>query len=185
MIEEQRRMTDAAEIPPLPHRPVDGHKGTFGRVLIVAGSRGMSGAACLAGCGALRGGAGLVHMACPESIVTTVASFEPSYLTIPLPEDGAGRCSAVAGPVLAEQLGAVDVMAVGPGLGQSEDLVELVCDWYRNLEIPLVIDADGLNALSIRHKSFADHAGPRVLTPHPGEFSRLVRSDINSLAQLA
>ena len=152
-------MTDSAGIPPLPQRPADGHKGTFGRVLVVAGSRGMSGAACLAGCAALRGGAGLVSVACPESIITTVAAFEPSYLTIPLPDDGAGRSSAAAQSVLAERAATVDAMAIGPGLGQSDELVDLVCRLYRDLEIPLVVDADGLNALSARPKSMTDHSG--------------------------
>lgn len=175
-------MTDATGIPPLPPRPSDAHKGTFGRVLVVAGSRGMSGAACLAGLGALRGGAGLVYVACPESIVATVSAVEPSYLTIPLPEDSAGRCFAEAQSALLERIGSVDVMAVGPGLGQSPELVSLLCHWYRELRIPLVVDADGLNALSSRPDSLADHAGPRVLTPHPGEFARLTGAAVADIS---
>src|SRR4051794_29160064 len=86
-------------LPPLPLRPESGHKGTFGKVLIVAGSRGMSGAAALAGLGALRGGAGLVTVAIPGGILPIVASIEPSYLTHPLPEDEQGR---IGRPALAE-----------------------------------------------------------------------------------
>src|SRR4029450_253809 len=83
-------------IPALPARPAERHKGSFGSVLIVAGSRGMSGAACLSGLGALRGGAGLVTLAVPAGILPIVASVEPSYLTVPLPEDSQGRISGAA-----------------------------------------------------------------------------------------
>jgi NAD(P)H-hydrate epimerase len=80
--------------------------------------------------------------------------------------------------VLAERAAAVDVMAIGPGLGQSGELVDLVRGLYRELETPLVVDADGLNALSARPESLADHAGQRIMTPHPGEFARLIGTEI-------
>ncbi|MGQ0633710.1 MAG: NAD(P)H-hydrate dehydratase [Planctomycetaceae bacterium] len=156
-------------------RPDESHKGTFGRVLIVAGSRGMSGAACLAGLGALRGGAGLVQVATPVGILPVVAAAEPSYLTAPLPEDSAGRiCGRALREILAlaEQSTAV---AIGPGWGQSADLCDLARELYATLAIPLVVDADALNALARAPGSWpqAQQGAQRLITPHPGEFSRL------------
>jgi NAD(P)H-hydrate epimerase len=166
---------------PLPSRPVDGHKGTFGHVLIVGGSRGMSGAAALAGSSALRGGAGLVTVAAPESIVSIVAAIEPSYLTLPLPEDDGGRIAATALPLIDERAAHCDVVAVGPGWGQSGDLSQLAADLYASLNKPLVVDADALNALARQPDILSRHPGPRVLTPHPGEFARLTGSDAKSV----
>ena len=168
------------EIPAAPVRPADGHKGTFGRVLVIAGSRGMSGAACLAGQGALRGGAGLVFLAVPEGILPIVAGFEPSYLTIPLPDDADGRITGGAQEPLESPVEQADVIACGPGLGQSEDLAALAGWLYASVPKHLVVDADGLNLLArtpeILSQLPASESGPvpRILTPHPGEFSRLI-----------
>ncbi len=161
-----------------PARPADGHKGTFGRVLIVAGSRGMSGAASLSGVAALRGGAGLVFVALPSGIQNVVASYEPGYLTIGLPEDSlTGQLSEDSVADVLTLAETKDVVALGPGLGAgagTRSLVQQLCLTYRR---PMVIDADGLNVLAeqLRSGSLSDQnlSGPRVLTPHPGEFSRL------------
>ncbi|MCA9024997.1 MAG: NAD(P)H-hydrate dehydratase [Planctomycetaceae bacterium] len=161
------------ELPPLPDRPEDGHKGTFGRVLIVAGSRGMSGAAILSGTAALRSGAGLVYVAAPEGIVPIIAGYEPSYLTIPLAEDESGRIAESSLNELAERIKAMDAVAMGPGLGQSDGLERIVKDIYEQTSQPMVVDADALNLLSRSCDQLSSHAGPRVLTPHPGEFARL------------
>ena len=162
---------------PFPDRPADGHKGTFGRVLIVAGSRGMSGAASLAGLGALRAGAGLVYVACPLEIQAIVAGYEPSYLTIGLPADAAGRIDCAAYNSLAPSIAGKDAIAVGPGLGNCDATRRLVQQLFAEIDAPLVIDADGLNVLADEFRSGAIHdvaiRGPRILTPHPGEFSRL------------
>ena len=162
-------------LPPLQLRPADGHKGTFGRVLIVAGSRGMSGAACLAGLGALRGGAGLVTLAVPCGIVQTVGSVEPSYLTHPLPEDADGRIDGrLARELIIEKLHSIDAAAIGPGLGQSDALRELVIDLYRTMDLPMVFDADALNLLApLESVPPRTVSATRILTPHPGEYSRL------------
>lgn len=168
-------------LPPLPERPADGHKGTFGRVLIIAGSRGMSGAACLCGKAALRGGSGLVFVATPQSTQPIVAGYEPSYLTIPLDEDEAGRIDAAALAVLLERSRGMDAIAFGPGLGQSMGLMLLVCELYRSLEQPMVVDADGLNLLAKSRDRLGEHAGPRVLTPHVGEFARLTGLSIGEI----
>jgi NAD(P)H-hydrate epimerase len=169
------------EVPPLPARPVDGHKGTFGHVLIVGGSRGMSGAAALAGCSALRGGAGLTTVAAPASVVPIIAAIEPSYLTLPLPEDDDGRIASTALPAILKRCESVDVVAIGPGWGKSADLRQLAATLYTQLGRPLVVDADALNALARRPDLLNQHAGPRVLTPHPGEFARLTGSDTKSV----
>jgi NAD(P)H-hydrate epimerase len=163
-------------LPDLPPRPPEAHKGTFGHVLVIAGSRGMSGAATLAGRGALRGGAGLVSLAVPEGLLPIVAAAEPSYLTLPLPEDAAGKISAEGSGALLARAGRMDAVAIGPGLGQSKGLRQLTALLYTELWAPLVVDADALNLLSAGQEPFARHNGPRVLTPHPGEFARMTRS---------
>lgn len=170
------------ELPELPARKTDSHKGSFGRVLLIAGSRGMSGAACLSGLGALRGGAGLVFVAVPSGIVSIVAGSEPSYLTIPLPEDEAGRLDASATETLQDEVAKPDVIAIGPGCGQSQAVTDIVTWLYRNIDKPLVVDADGLNALATLD-ALPTAAGPRILTPHPGEFARLTGTDIKTVQQ--
>ena len=172
-------------LPPLPPRPEQGNKGTFGKVLIVAGSRGMSGAACLSGLGALRGGAGLVTVAVPSGILPIVAGMEPSYLTVPLAEDSSGRIGAAASREILELASSNTVVACGPGWGRSADLQNLALTLYTQLPQPLVIDADGLNALSRLSGGLptTDIPGPRVLTPHPGEFARLIGSDAATVQQ--
>jgi len=166
-------MKRITELPPFPARPNDGHKGTFGRAMIIAGSRGMSGAAILSGLGALRGGAGLVYLAIPDSILDIVAAYEPSYLTLLQEDDDEGRLSAEAEEVLLEQADEMSAVAIGPGLGQSDDLESLVESLYQNLSVPMVVDADGLNNLMDSKSLLEKPASPRILTPHPGEFSRL------------
>src|SRR5438477_13030798 len=110
-------------LPMLSPRPADSNKGTFGRVLVVAGSRGMSGAAVLCGGAALRGGAGLVRVAVPEEVLPIVAAANPCYLTALLPQDEHGRLAAAAEAELIGLAQANDVVAVGPGLGQSEEVL--------------------------------------------------------------
>lgn len=169
--------------PPLPQRPSDGHKGTYGRVLIAAGSVGMSGAAALAGLGALRSGAGLVTLAVPSSLVPVVASLEPSYLLLPLPEDAGGRTGDGAEDELRRAAAAATAMAIGPGWGRSVLLEGLAASLFETLECPLVVDADGLNALAAAGALDVNCSPPacRVLTPHPGEMARLLGSDVLSV----
>lgn len=175
--------TPALNLPLPPTRPGDAHKGTFGRVLIVAGSRGMTGAAALAGQGALRGGAGLVYVAVPESCVPIVAGIEPSYLTIPLPESSTGRLGRGAADCVNNAAPGMTAVAVGPGLGSSRGVEQAVLSLYRELPQSLVVDADGLNVLARRRGSLAGPAGPRILTPHPGEFARLTGRETSEVQQ--
>lgn len=165
------------QIPEVPLRPADGHKGTFGRTLLIAGSRGMSGAACLSGLAALRAGVGLATVACPVGIQSIVAGFEPGYMTIGLPEDVEGQLSFGTIDGIFDAVDGMDSVAVGPGLGSSPDVTEVVRRLFAETPCALVLDADGLNSLASgfregRWKSYS-FAAPRVLTPHPGEFARL------------
>src|SRR5260370_1396652 len=114
------------ELPHLKPRPADANKGSFGRVLVAAGSRGMSGAAVLSATAALRGGAGLVKVAVPQSILPIVAAANPCYLTAPLLEDDQGRINKAAVPPLLEQLHGQTATVFGPGLGQSPELPDVL-----------------------------------------------------------
>jgi len=163
------------DLPLPPRRPENSHKGTFGKVWIIAGSRGMSGAAVLSGLGALRGGAGLVTIAVPNSILSIVAASEPSYLTRGLPEDDAGRLSYAAIEELKADLPSQSAAAFGPGVGQSAELTALAAELYQHAPIPMLFDADGLNALAQRPDILTRRPDQpaRIFTPHPGEFARL------------
>ena len=160
-------------IPKLKPRAVDAHKGDFGKVCIIAGSTGMSGAAALAGRAALRAGAGLVRVATPKSVLPIVASIEPSFTTIALPEDSLGRISAKAiNPVL-EAAGQNDCLAFGPGLGISNSLRSLLEKLLEQDQLRLIIDADGLNNLAGIKDWPTGLKASLILTPHPGEMKRL------------
>lgn len=137
----------------------------------MAGSISLSALACL------RSGAGLVTVATPAACQPTVAGFEPSLMTVPLPCDDEGRIASAAFERIRELSKRATVLACGPGLGQSLEVAGIVGALYGVVRQPMVVDADALNALSTLPVSdvMNRHAGPRVLTPHPGEFARLVR----------
>ncbi len=160
-------------IPKLQPRPADGHKGTFGKVCIIAGSVGMTGAAALAGRAALRAGAGLVRIATARSALPTIAALEPCYTTIPLPEDGAGRIAAKAIHAILDLLGENDAVAIGPGMGTSTALRSVIETLIRQRNLRLLIDGDGLNNLSRLSGWPAKRQADLILTPHPGEMRRL------------
>jgi len=172
----------------LPARLPDSHKGTFGQALLVGGSRGFAGAIGLAGMAALRGGAGLVRLAVPDPCLEVVASYEPSYMTVPLPADSQGRIARSALARIQELAAASTGLACGPGLARSAELDDLVATLYAETSVPAVFDADALNALAHRPDVLKIHAGQRVLTPHPGEFARLCglpASDLDGQARAA
>jgi ADP-dependent NAD(P)H-hydrate dehydratase len=154
-------------------RAVDGHKGDYGKVCIVAGSVGMSGAAALAGRAALRAGAGLVRVATAKSALPIVASIEPSYTTMPLAEDSAGRISAKAVNAILDAVSDNDAMAFGPGVGTSVGLRTVAQRLIEQEQLRLVIDGDGLNNLSQLKSWPTKLKADVVLTPHPGEMKRL------------
>lgn len=158
-------------------RPRAAHKGDFGRVLVLAGSRGMSGAAILAGTAALRGGAGLVRVAVPRSIAGIVAGAHPCYMTADLPEDARGRLAV--NDDLREHLAWASVAVVGPGWGQSDDLGAILAEIVTTFAGPLVLDADALNLLAQgRLELLQQRTAPTLLTPHPGEFARLSGQEV-------
>ncbi len=160
-------------IPKLKPRPAEAHKGNFGKVLIVGGSVGMSGAAALAGRAALRAGAGLVRVATPKSVLPIVASIEPCFTTIALPEDNAGRISAKATNAILEAAGQNDAVAFGPGAGLSGGLRSVLHVLLEQDSLRLLIDADGLNNLAGMKDWPARLKVKLILTPHPGEMKRL------------
>jgi NAD(P)H-hydrate epimerase len=166
------------QLPVLAPRAAASNKGMFGRVLVVAGSRGMSGAAVLCAGGALRGGAGLVQLAVPASILPIVAAANPCYLSAPLSEDEQGRLADGAEAELVALAQVADVLALGPGLGRSPALTRLVSELLAQAALPVVLDADGLNALQHDTARLKDRAAPTILTPHPGEFARLLASNV-------
>lgn len=169
-------MKDKIQIPALPLRPADGHKGTFGKVLIVGGSTGFSGAPALTGKAALRSGAGLVRVAVPAAIQPIVAALEPCYTTIVLADDTEGQMAEAAAGSLVKHAADNDVVAFGPGTGTGGGVRQALLALLAIDSLPLIIDADGLNVLSavkgpgnwLRHKKASV-----ILTPHPGEMSRL------------
>jgi NAD(P)H-hydrate epimerase len=166
-------------LPKLAPRPADSNKGTFGRVLVISGSRGMSGAAVLCGSAALRGGAGLVRVAVPEEILPIVAAGNPCYMTAPLPQDEHGRFARHAEEELLTLAQANTVVAMGPGLGRSPAITALVSAVISQVRVPMVLDADGLSALHTDR--LRERNGPLVMTPHPGEFSRLTGLEIATI----
>lgn len=155
-------------------REVASHKGNYGRVLIIGGSRGMAGAPALAGKAAQRSGAGLVTLAIPRSIQPTVAAFEPSYMTLGLGQADEDFLLADCKAEILAAAANMEVIALGPGLGNDLSTAKLVCDLYQEVRLPMIVDADGLNALAKASRAIQYSGGPRILTPHPGEFQRLL-----------
>ncbi len=164
-------------LPPLPKRKADTHKGTYGRVLILAGSVGMTGAACLAARAALRGGAGLVTLGIPKSLNTIVASKLTCVMTRPLPETREQSLSLKAGQEIAEMSQNAQVVALGPGLSQNPDTKRLVLWLLENLDGHLLLDADGINAVAGEPGALNRVKAQVILTPHPGEMDRLMGFD--------
>ena len=160
----------------LPPRPLNSHKGTFGHVLVVAGSRNYVGAAYLASQAAVRAGAGLVTLAAPQGVYAIVAGKLTEVIHLPLPEDAAGRIHPDAARLLREVLGRYDALALGSGMGWSEGttaFLEQLLLQQPAPQLPTVIDADGLNNLARLPTWWRRLGGPVVLTPHPGEMATL------------
>ena len=167
-----RRLNHELVLSLLPDRNPWGHKGNFGKLLLLCGSRGYTGAAFFAAMGALRSGAGLVFLGVPESIygIEAVKLNEP--VIFPLPDAG-GRLSADAVPEILTRLPQMDAVLVGPGLGQSGGTLAVVRAVLEKAECPVVVDADGINVLSAHRDLLRGRKLPTILTPHDGEFARL------------
>jgi ADP-dependent NAD(P)H-hydrate dehydratase / NAD(P)H-hydrate epimerase len=159
-------------------RKIDSHKGSYGHVLIVAGSVGKTGAAAMAAKAALRAGAGLVTIATPRTALPVVASLGLEWMTAPLPEteDGTVALRSIRDGTLDRLAEGKSVLAIGPGLGNGEETAEFVREAVNHSTLPIVLDADGLNAFAGRMGEIETGARARILTPHPGEMARLVGS---------
>lgn len=156
----------------LPDRPADAHKGDFGRILLLCGSRGYTGAAYFAAMGALRSGAGLIYMGVPESIYVIEAVKLSEPIIFPLPEEK-GMLSELAIPLIREYLPKMDAVVIGCGMGQSEGTQAVLQMVLGEFTGPVILDADGINLLT-RHKDILrGRTGVTILTPHAGEFARL------------
>jgi len=159
----------------LPGRPAGGHKGSFGHVLVVAGAEGKTGAAALAARASGRAGAGLVTVACPRSLNDILEVKCTEAMTAPVAQTAERALAEEALPELLELARARDVVAIGPGVGQAAETGRLMRALAREIEVPMVIDADGLNAMVGNLEAFASRAArSTVLTPHPGEAARLL-----------
>lgn len=157
----------------LPTREVDVHKKACGRVLVVAGSIGMTGAASLTSLAALRSGAGLVTLGIPGSLNSILEEKVTEVMTVPLPETASGSLSLEALDPIEELIPSFDVLALGPGLSREAETVSLVLKLVESVCLPLVLDADGLNALMGRVDILSKRSYPTVITPHPGELAGL------------
>jgi NAD(P)H-hydrate epimerase len=159
-------------------RPRDSNKGLYGHVLVIAGSATKPGAAAMAGIAAYRSGAGLVTVASAKSAIGAIASFAPELMTEPLTESASGEIAAAAFDEIGSLLGRKSVVALGPGLGTGTETQELVRRLYRETGLPMVVDADALNALAGDIPAVGQF---RVMTPHPGEMSRLTGLTIQQI----
>jgi NAD(P)H-hydrate epimerase len=164
----------------LPDRPADGHKGTFGTVVVLAGSRGMTGAAYLCATAAARAGAGIVRLLVAESIYPILAEKCTEVMATPVPEVAPGVVGHLAHEVLARQFQPATVGLIGPGLGRDRSTWRVINDLVLEIACPLVVDADGLNALADNRRILARLPRGRVLTPHPGEMARLTGRPVPS-----
>ena len=157
----------------IPTRPKDAHKGTFGTAVVLAGSLGLTGAAYLSSTAAARTGAGLVRLLVADSIYPILAAKCTEVMATPVPEVAPGAVGHAAYDSILRQLAAAEVGVIGPGLGRDSSTWRLVVDLSLRAKCPLVIDADGLNALADSQRSKGKLGKNRVLTPHPGELGRL------------
>jgi len=159
--------------PLLAPRPLDSNKGLYGHVLVVGGSLGKAGAAAMAGMAALRAGAGLATVATAQSVLPTVAGFHPELMTEPLPETAAGTIATEAGLRIEELLKTMSVLAIGPGIARDSHTTTLVRSLVANHRLPMVVDADALNAFQGHTNHMNGKGRTLVITPHPGEMARL------------
>jgi ADP-dependent NAD(P)H-hydrate dehydratase / NAD(P)H-hydrate epimerase len=175
----QLNVITARDVSPLiGPRPAESNKGNYGHVLVVGGSLGKAGSVAMAGMAVLRTGAGLSTVATPKSVLETVAGFHPELMTEPLLETDAGTISTNARDRIEELAKGMTVLAIGPGISRDPQTGELVRALVEKLRLPMVVDADGLNAFEGRTAKFNGKDRTLVITPHPGEMARLTGSTI-------
>ena len=169
MLETSQAFVDSL----LPVRDREAHKGCFGKVLLLCGSVGYTGAAAMAAEAALRCGSGLIFLGVPQTVYPILAAKLNEPMVFPLPADEYGRLSALALPEILWRLKDCDACLIGPGLGRHPNILEIITGILKQASCPMVLDADGLNALA-GHIDILRGAGcPVILTPHEGEFRRL------------
>jgi NAD(P)H-hydrate epimerase len=167
----------------LGRRPPEMHKGGAGHVLVVAGSTGKTGAAAMSAMSAMRVGAGLVTLSIPRSLNPIMEHQLTEVMTAPLPDDDTGTLGPEAFDTIAELAQGKACIALGPGLGTSPETTALTQRIIKEIDIPLVIDADGLNYLAMDAAALLDRKSPAVLTPHPGEMARLINSNVSHVQE--
>jgi hydroxyethylthiazole kinase-like uncharacterized protein yjeF len=172
----------APEATVLPDRPRDAHKGTFGTVVVLAGSLGFTGAAYLSATAAARSGAGLVRLLVAETIYPILAAKCTEVMATPTPEVAPGAVGHAAYDSIMRQLATAEAGVIGPGLGRDRSTWRLVLDLVQHVTCPLVVDADALNALADAPRSKSKLGKNRVLTPHPGEMARLTGKTVEAIA---
>ena len=173
VLNDMRTLTHQAVLNILPDRNPSSHKGDFGKILLLCGSKGYTGAAALAAMGALRSGAGLVYLGVPESIyiIESVKLTEP--VVFPLPDEG-GKLSANALQEISAILPKMDAVLIGPGLGISDGTFQIVKYILDEAKCPVVLDADGISLISTHKDLLRGRTSATILTPHEGEFQRLM-----------
>lgn len=173
-----KRPAEVHDLPALPPRARDAHKGDFGRVLVVAGSTGLTGAACLAALGAQKAGAGLVTVAVPQALQPIIAAKLTSVMSRPLPQGAEPVLDERGADRVMQWAAEFDAFALGPGLGRAPETLRAAVRLAEELPAPAVIDADGLYALGGNTQALKEARAVRLLTPHPGEMARLVGDTI-------
>jgi NAD(P)H-hydrate epimerase len=182
MPEVAETLLRAPEAVVLPDRPRDAHKGTFGTVVVLAGSLGFTGAAYLTSTASARTGAGLVRLLVADSIYPILAAKCTEVMATPVPEVAPGAVGHAAYDTVLRHLATAEAGVIGPGLGRDRSTWRLVLDLVLHVACPLVIDADALNALADAPRSKSKLGKNRVLTPHPGEMARLTGKTIEAIA---
>jgi len=159
----------------MPYRPPDGNKGTFGHILTIAGARGFSGAAAMASIASLKTGAGFVRLAAPEGIIDSLESKLLEVVKIPLAQTEEVTISARSVDQTVQLLDRTDVVVIGPGITTHPETADFLFDFLPHVRVPLIIDADAINIIARNIKFFGSIRAPFILTPHPGELSRLIK----------
>ncbi|MEW8974502.1 MAG: NAD(P)H-hydrate dehydratase [Tissierellaceae bacterium] len=167
----------------LPKRKSNSHKGTYGRVGIISGSRGMTGAPYLSSQAALRIGAGLVYTIIPEYLETIMCIKLTEAIVKPILDEGKGHFIRKSSIEVLEGIKNMDTIAIGPGIGLDEERIDFVSQIVKSCKVPMVIDADGINCISHNPDILLDKKNDIIITPHPGEMARLVRSSTKEIQE--
>ncbi|NLP46036.1 MAG: NAD(P)H-hydrate dehydratase [Epulopiscium sp.] len=167
----------------LSNRREDSHKGDYGRVLIIGGSRGMTGAPYLASQSALRTGSGLVYTMVPQSLETIMCIKLIEAIVKPIEDKGKGHFISESLNTIVKEIENMDALAIGPGMGVDTERIELIGEVIKSSEVPMVIDADGINCISYNVAMLLKKKRSIIITPHPGEMGRLMKKNIHEIQE--